>query len=61
MSNVSLWPSKIGILSMRRMIQASLTDAQALYELWSRRTEELEKVAEHEGFEEVTPALRYRS
>jgi predicted N-acetyltransferase YhbS len=34
---------------------------EALYKLWNRRTEELEEVAEREGFEAVTPALRYRS
>jgi GNAT superfamily N-acetyltransferase len=34
---------------------------EALYKLWNRRTEELEEVAEREGFEAVTPTLRYRS
>lgn len=32
---------------------------EALYKLWSRRTEELENLAECEGLEAVTPALRY--
>ncbi|MBA2345613.1 MAG: GNAT family N-acetyltransferase [Rubrobacter sp.] len=30
-----------------------------LYELWSRRTEELEEAAGREGFEAVMPSLRY--
>jgi GNAT superfamily N-acetyltransferase len=34
---------------------------EALHELWSRRTEELENLAECEGFEAVMPALRHRS
>jgi len=33
---------------------------EALRELWSRRTEELEDLARREGFEAVMPALRYR-
>ncbi len=32
---------------------------KTLYEFWSRRCEELEEVAEREGFEAVMPALRY--
>jgi GNAT superfamily N-acetyltransferase len=32
-----------------------------LYEFWSRRAEELEEVADREGFEAVTPVLRYGS
>ena len=33
---------------------------EALRELWSRRTEELEDLARREGFEAMMPALRYR-
>jgi len=33
---------------------------ESLHEHWSRRSEELEEVAEREGFEAVMPALRYR-
>ncbi|MGH3089409.1 MAG: GNAT family N-acetyltransferase [Rubrobacteraceae bacterium] len=32
---------------------------EALYEKWSRRAEELEEVADREGFEAVAPVLRY--
>lgn len=32
---------------------------EALREKWSRRVEELEEVADREGFEAVAPALRY--
>lgn len=33
---------------------------QSSYEHWDRRTDELEQIAEREGFEAVTPSLRYR-
>lgn len=33
---------------------------EALHELWSRRTDELEDLAKREGIEAVMPALRYR-
>ncbi len=42
--------------------QARLEHARLVFlrNLWSRRAEELEDVAEREGFEAVMPALRYR-
>ncbi|MGH3146264.1 MAG: hypothetical protein ACRDTR_10740, partial [Rubrobacter sp.] len=33
---------------------------ESLYEYWSLRADALEETAEREGFEAVTPSLRYR-